>query len=57
MEKEKDTQHFAMLYRCVHESAVVSVMIRKLKGVRGTCTGRLIAYDKHLNLVGRVPSL
>lgn len=42
-----------MLYRLWRKQARVSVTIRRLKGIRGVCTGALVAFDKHFNIVLR----
>ena len=49
MEKQKEGP-FSALQKCVTEGRKIKVSTRKLNGVRGTCTGVLIAYDKHWNL-------
>eukprot|EP00093_Oithona_nana_P000066 00066.XXX_53_1524_1 [CDS] Oithona nana genome sequencing. len=49
MEKQKDGP-FSALQKCVTESRKIKVSTRKLNGVRGTCTGILVAFDKHWNL-------
>jgi len=38
------------LARSVETQTRISVKIRKLDGIRGTCTGVLVAFDKHWNL-------
>ena len=40
----------SVLQKCVENQTRVKVLTRKLNGVRGTCTGVLIAFDKHWNL-------
>ena len=40
----------SVLQKCVENGTRVKVTTRKLTGVRGTCTGVLIAFDKHWNL-------
>ena len=40
----------SVLQKCVENQARVKVLTRKLNGVRGTCTGVLVAFDKHWNL-------
>jgi len=48
---EKQTQGpMSVLQKCVENQTRVKVLTRKLNGVRGTCTGILIAFDKHWNL-------
>lgn len=49
MEKQKEGP-FSALQKCVTESRKIKVSTRKLNGVRGTCTGILVAFDKHWNL-------
>ena len=41
----------ALLYRCYKQRSVVRVVTRHDRGVRGTATGTLVAFDKHMNLV------
>jgi small nuclear ribonucleoprotein (snRNP)-like protein len=41
----------ALLHECCAQRARVRVVIRRVKDVRGHCTGQLIAYDKYFNLV------
>ena len=40
----------SVLQRCVETQSRIQVKIRKLDGIRGTCTGVLVAFDKHWNL-------
>ena len=40
----------ARLQKCVENNSRIKVTIRKLNGIRGTCTGILLAFDKHWNL-------
>jgi len=49
MEKQKQGP-MSVLQKCVENQTRVKVLTRKLNGVRGTCTGVLIAFDKHWNL-------
>jgi len=35
---------------CVQKRVKIKVSTRKLNGIRGTCVGFLVAYDKHWNL-------
>lgn len=39
------------LKRCFDERSRVRVTVRRIDGVRGTLTGYLIAFDRHMNLV------
>lgn len=50
MEKLSDGP-FGVLRKCLDEKARVRVMTRRIAGVRGTCTGYLRAFDKHMNMV------
>ena len=40
----------AVLQKCVENETRVKILTRKLNGVRGSCTGVLVAFDKHWNL-------
>ncbi|OWZ16225.1 hypothetical protein PHMEG_00010011 [Phytophthora megakarya] len=42
---------FRILRRCFLERMRVLVVVRRVNSVRGTCSGFLKAFDKHLNLV------
>lgn len=42
---------FQLLFTALKQRTRLRVMIRRHKGLRGTCTGFLIAFDKHMNLV------
>lgn len=39
------------LYRCVEERIRVKVHIRTFKGLRGVCSGFVVAFDKFWNMV------
>ncbi len=39
------------LYRCVQERIRVKVHIRTFKGLRGMCSGFVVAFDKFWNMV------
>ncbi|KAH0629883.1 hypothetical protein JD844_012343 [Phrynosoma platyrhinos] len=39
------------LHRCVRDGVKVNVHIRTFKGLRGVCTGFLVAFDKFWNMV------
>jgi hypothetical protein len=39
------------LHRCIREGVKVNVHIRTFKGLRGVCTGFLVAFDKFWNMV------
>lgn len=39
------------LYRCVEEKIRVRVHIRTFKGLRGVCSGFVVAFDKFWNMV------
>ncbi len=41
---------FSALKKAVEDNAKIKVHVRKLDGIRGTCVGNLIAFDKHWNL-------
>ncbi|VCX41542.1 unnamed protein product, partial [Gulo gulo] len=38
------------LHRCIREGVKVNVHIRTFKGLRGVCTGFLVAFDKFWNM-------
>lgn len=44
---------FAVLHRAVNERKRIRVVIRYVNGIRGTLTGHLVAFDKHMNLLLR----
>lgn len=39
------------LHRCVRDGVKINVHIRTFKGLRGVCTGFLVAFDKFWNMV------
>lgn len=39
------------LYRCVEERIRVKVHVRTFKGLRGVCSGFVVAFDKFWNMV------
>jgi len=41
----------AVLRRCVEERVKIKVWTRNYRYVRSICTGYLVAFDKHWNLV------
>ena len=44
------------LHRCIREGVKVNVHIRTFKGLRGVCTGFLVAFDKFWNMVNKPSS-
>lgn len=44
------------LHRCVRDGVKINVHIRTFKGLRGVCTGFLVAFDKFWNMVITIPS-
>lgn len=40
----------SILQKCVQDQVRIKVITRKLNGIRGFCTGLLVAFDKHWNL-------
>ncbi|CAN0335539.1 unnamed protein product, partial [Laminaria digitata] len=42
---------YSLLYRLHEEKRRASVMIRRVNSVRGTCTGLIRAFDRHMNLL------
>lgn len=40
-----------VMRRCMTENIKVKVITRNYKHVRGICTGYILAFDKHWNLV------
>ncbi|CAM9460361.1 unnamed protein product [Scytosiphon promiscuus] len=51
MEKYAGTGPYRLLYRLHEENRRASVMIRRVNSVRGTCTGLIRAFDRHMNLL------
>eukprot|EP00958_Prasinococcus_capsulatus_P029406 scaffold7417_cov417-Prasinococcus_capsulatus_cf.AAC.3 len=47
------TGPFGVLRRCYQNKQRVKVVTRHHKGVRGTCIGFLMAFDKYMNMVLR----
>lgn len=43
----------SVLYTCLMQRQRVRVVIRYVNGIRGTVTGYLVAFDKHLNMILR----
>ena len=41
-----------VLQQCVTEKLKVKVLTRNYSHVRGICSGYIVAFDKHWNLVG-----
>ena len=46
----------SVVQRCLSDGVRVRVWVRHCAGVRGECWGKLLAFDKHLNLVGMIRS-
>lgn len=44
------------LHRCVRDGVKINVHIRTFKGLRGVCTGFLVAFDKFWNMVIILPA-
>lgn len=44
---------FVILHRALNERKRVRVVIRYVNGIRGTLTGHIVAFDKHMNLLLR----
>ena len=44
---------FIVLHRALNERKRVRVVIRYVNGIRGTLTGHIVAFDKHMNLLLR----
>jgi small nuclear ribonucleoprotein (snRNP)-like protein len=44
---------FAVLHKALAERKRLRVVIRYVNGIRGTLTGHLVAFDKHMNLILR----
>ncbi|CAM9273813.1 unnamed protein product, partial [Ectocarpus sp. 12 AP-2014] len=42
---------YSLLYRLHEENRRASVMIRRVNSIRGTCTGLIRAFDRHMNLL------
>jgi small nuclear ribonucleoprotein (snRNP)-like protein len=42
---------YAILYQAMHSHQKIRVLVRYVDGMRGTITGKLMAYDKHFNLL------
>jgi small nuclear ribonucleoprotein (snRNP)-like protein len=42
---------FAVLHQALAERKRVRVVVRYVNGIRGTLTGHLMAFDKHMNLI------
>lgn len=42
------------LYRCVEERIRVKVHVRTFKGLRGVCSGFVVAFDKFWNMVSDI---
>ncbi|CAM9872686.1 unnamed protein product, partial [Ectocarpus sp. 8 AP-2014] len=42
---------YSLLYRLHEENRRASVMIRRVNSIRGTCTGLVRAFDRHMNLL------
>ncbi|XP_072028581.1 uncharacterized protein [Amphiura filiformis] len=54
---------YSLLYKCVQQRIKVRVCVRSFKGLRGICTGYLVAFDRDMNMalsdvdeVYRIPS-
>jgi len=45
------SEPFSMLRQAVNDTSLVKVYIRRIDGVRGTCTGYVKAFDRTLNLL------
>ncbi|KAF0763859.1 hypothetical protein AaE_003145 [Aphanomyces astaci] len=45
------TGPLSLLHRCLVAKARVVVVLRRISSIRGTCTGYLKGFDKHMNLV------
>ncbi|XP_006821818.1 uncharacterized protein LOC102806831 [Saccoglossus kowalevskii] len=48
--EEENQGPMSMLYRSVEDKLRIRVCTRTFKGLRGMCTGYLVAYDKYWNL-------
>ena len=47
----------SILYNCMTKGLKLKVWTKRHTGFRGVCIGYLIAFDKHMNLVGTSPLL
>ncbi|CAL1266628.1 unnamed protein product [Larinioides sclopetarius] len=39
------------LYKCINENKKIKIWTRNFEEIRGICTGYVVAFDKHWNLV------
>ncbi|KAG9403837.1 hypothetical protein AC1031_005330 [Aphanomyces cochlioides] len=46
-----ETGPLSLLRACLLAKAKVVVVVRRIASIRGTCTGYLMGFDKHMNLV------
>ncbi|GAX19769.1 hypothetical protein FisN_37Lh040 [Fistulifera solaris] len=42
---------YAILYQAMRSNQKIRILVRYVDGMRGTITGKLMAYDKHFNLL------
>ncbi|CAM9323696.1 unnamed protein product, partial [Discosporangium mesarthrocarpum] len=42
---------YSLLHRLHKEKRYSSVMVRRVNSIRGTCTGLIRAFDKHMNIL------